>query len=165
MKLRAGRWLSGPQVARACAVDLKTIRNWVKKGKLPALRTVGGHLRFWPLDVVAFLSAYELGVPEALRHLKLAVVVLDVDEDRTVSARRALGKRHEVVTTTHLVDALVAVSTLRPDVLVVGDAGLLDVESLRQRLAGLPATRHVRVVAHPGDAAGLRSAIDALGVS
>lgn len=159
--LRAGRWLSATQVARSCGVDLKTIHNWVDKDKLPVVRTAGRHLRFWPLDVAAFLRSYELGVPEGLRQLRLRVVVIDADAGRLAAARRALGRRFEVTTADHVVAGLVAVAQGAPDVAVVGDVRPLDAATLRDRLAAIAAVRHVRVV-EMSDPARLRDAIEAL---
>lgn len=160
MNLRGGRHLSATQVARMCAVDLKTIHNWVDRGKLAAMRTEGRHLRFWPIDVADFLRAYELGVPEALAQLRLRVVVLDRDEGALASARRALGRRFEVTAVGAVVEGLVAVATLRPDVLVLGDVAPLDPPSISAGLASAGATRHVRVLER-GDTARLREAVEA----
>jgi excisionase family DNA binding protein len=161
MKLRGGRWLSATQVARACGVDLKTIHNWVAREKLRAIRTAGRHLRFWPLDVATFLRAYELGAPEALRQMRLRVVVVDADAGRLASAKRALGRRFDVTTTDHVVPGLVAIAQLAPDVVVAGDLRPLDIATLRDRLAAIDGTRHVRIV-EMADPSSLRVAIEAL---
>lgn len=161
MKLRGGRWLSATQVARLCGVDLKTIHNWVNKDKIPVLRTRGRHLRFWPLDVTAFLRTFELGVPEPLRQARLRVLVLDADAARLAAARRALVRRFEVSTAQHPVAGLVAVASLAPDVLVVGDAAPLEVGVLARELHAIEATRHVRVIPC-GELARLRETVEAL---
>ncbi len=161
MKLRGGRHLSATLVARMCGVDLKTIHNWVDRGKLPALRTRGGHHRFWLLDVAEFLRAYELGVPEELAHARLHVVVIDGDAGTLLAARRALARRFEVVSAGGVVEGLVATATLRPDVLVAGDVAPLDVPALGRGLLAAEATRHVRVLAC-SDVGTLRERIEAL---
>jgi excisionase family DNA binding protein len=161
LKLRAGRWLSATQVARTCGVDLKTIHNWVDQDKLPAERTTGRHLRFWPLDVAAFLGAYELGVPEGLRQVRLRVVAIDADAGRLAATRRALARRFDVTTAEHVVAGIAAVAQLAPDVAVVGDVRPLDATVLRDRLAAVAGLRHVRVV-QVIDASVIRDAIEAL---
>jgi excisionase family DNA binding protein len=136
--------LSATQVARFCGVDLKTIHNWANKGKIPGTRTAGRHLRFRPLDVVDFLRAYEFGIPEALRSLRLRVLVVDADVETLATARRVLGRRFDVTTAAHVIDGLLAISAHPPDVVVAGDVAPLDAVTLARRLATLPPTRHVR---------------------
>jgi excisionase family DNA binding protein len=162
MNLRGGgRLLTATQVARMCGVDIKTIHNWVGKGRIRGHRTGGRHLRFWPLDVVDFLRAWELGVPESLRSARLRVLVVDGDAAALAACKRVLSRRFELTTTDDLIDAIVAVATLRPDVLVVGDASPLGVDHLARRLGSIEATRHVRVVPR-GDVAKLRESVERL---
>lgn len=161
MNLRGGRLLTATQVARMCAVDIKTIHNWVGKGRIRGHRTGGRHLRFWPLDVVDFLRAWELGVPEALRGARLRVLVVDRDAVSLTACKRALARRFEVTTADDVVDAIVDAATLRPDVLVVGDASPLGLDHLARRLGSLEPTRHVRVVPR-GDVAKLRENVERL---
>jgi excisionase family DNA binding protein len=156
-----GRFLSATQLARICAVDLKTIHNWANKGKIPSCRTPGRHLRFRPLDVVDFLRTYGFGVPDGLRQTRLRVVVVDGDGPALAAARRALQRRFEVVAVGHVVDGLLEVAPLLPDVLVLGDVAPLDPDAIAQRLASREATRHVRVVRR-GDPARLREALERL---
>jgi excisionase family DNA binding protein len=153
------RLLSAVQVARYCGVDLKTIHNWANKGKIPCHRTTGRHLRFHPLDVVSFLRAYELGLPDSLRDVRLHVVVVDPDAQTCAAVRRALARRFEVVACGHVVDALLATATLLPDVLVAGDVSPLDIPAISARLRANEATRHVRVVPL-GDPAKVREMLE-----
>lgn len=37
-------------------VDVKTVNRWVKLGKIPHIRTPGGHSRFRESEVLAILS-------------------------------------------------------------------------------------------------------------
>lgn len=159
MNLRGGRLLTATQVARMCGVDIKTIHNWVAKGRIRGHRTGGRHLRFWPLDVVDFLRAWELGIPETLRAARLRVLVLDGDPAALAACKRALARRFEVSTADDVVDAIVAAATLRPDVLVVGDASPLGLDHLVRRLGSIETTRHVRVVPR-GDVAKLRESLE-----
>jgi excisionase family DNA binding protein len=153
--------LSATQVARFCGVDLKTIHNWANKQKIPATRTAGRHLRFRPLDVVDFLRAYAFDVPEGLRRFRLRVLVVDADASALAASQRALGRRFEVSVAGHVVDGLLAIATLLPDVLVLGDVAPLEADSLAQRLGALDPTRHVRVVPR-GDPARVREAVERL---
>jgi len=162
MNMRGGgRLLTATQVARMCGVDVKTIHNWVGKGRIRGHRTGGRHLRFWPLDVVDFLRAWELGVPESLRVARLRVLVVDGDPAALAACKRALSRRFEVTTADDVIDAIVDVATLLPDVLVVGDASPLNLDRLARRLGSIEATRHVRVVPR-GDVAKLRENVERL---
>jgi PleD family two-component response regulator len=151
--------LSATQLAHFCSVDLKTIHNWANKGKLTGVRTAGRHLRFRPLDVADFLRAYDFGIPEALRSMRLRVLVVDSDVAALTTARRLLGRRFDVTTAGHVVDAMVALAALLPDVLVAGDVSPLDLPTIARRLTSLATTRHVRVVPL-GDVTRLRDALE-----
>ena len=48
-------YMKAPEIATIAGADLKTIHNWVAKGKLPHFRTPGRHLRFRPREVVPVL--------------------------------------------------------------------------------------------------------------
>jgi hypothetical protein len=48
--------LRGGKLAELLGVDLKTLHNWHRKGKLPGHRTLGGQLVFEPASV---LTCYE----------------------------------------------------------------------------------------------------------
>jgi excisionase family DNA binding protein len=162
MNLRGGgRLLTATQVARMCGVDVKTIHNWVGKGRIRGHRTGGRHLRFWPLDVVDFLRAWELGVPESLRSARLRVLVVDDDAAVLAACKRALSRRFELTTTDDVIEAIVTVATLQPDVLVVGDAAPLGLDHLARRLGSIETTRHVRVVPR-GDVTKLRESVERL---
>jgi excisionase family DNA binding protein len=160
MKTRGGM-LSATQVARFCAVDLKTIHNWANRGKIPGTRTAGRHLRFRPLDVAEFLRSYGYDIPDGLRTMKLRVLVVDADIAVLAEARRLLGKRFDVTVAGHIVDGMLATATLLPDVLVTGDVSPLDAGTILKRLSANESTRHVRVVAR-GEVAGLRERLEKL---
>jgi excisionase family DNA binding protein len=161
VRTRRGGLLSATQLARFCSVDLKTVHNWANKGKIPGTRTAGRHLRFRPLDVVDFLRAYAFDLPEALRHFRLRVLLVDGNPAALAASQRALSRRFEVSVAEHVVDGLLAVATLLPDVMVVGDVAPLDAATLEARLHALDPTRHVRVVPR-GDPARIREVVERL---
>lgn len=45
------RLLGTREVARKFSVTERTVINWVRAGKLEAVRTLGGHYRFRPEDI------------------------------------------------------------------------------------------------------------------
>jgi CheY-like chemotaxis protein len=162
MKPRAARhpMLSATRVAEFCDVDLKTVHNWENRGKIRGVRTAGRHLRFRRLDVVDFLRAYGFALPEALRQGRPRVVVVDADARALEASQRALSRRFDVTAFAHVVDALVALAALDPDILVLGDVSPMAAETIAARLAASNATRHVRVVVATGPSAEIRELRD-----
>lgn len=63
------RSLTTGQAARYCHVSQATILNWIKKGKLEAYATPGGHYRILLPDFISFLEAYRMPVDSALKTL------------------------------------------------------------------------------------------------
>ncbi|MFQ6099965.1 MAG: helix-turn-helix domain-containing protein [Anaerolineae bacterium] len=55
------------QAARYCHVCQATIVNWIKKGKLKAYTTPGGHYRILLPDLLSFLESYRMPVDSTLR--------------------------------------------------------------------------------------------------
>ena len=48
--------LTPGEVARALRVDPKTVTRWAHSGRLPSVRTPGGHHRFYREDVERLLA-------------------------------------------------------------------------------------------------------------
>ncbi len=61
--------LTTGQAARYCCVSQATILNWIKKGKLAAYATPGGHYRILLPDFISFLETYRMPVDSALKAL------------------------------------------------------------------------------------------------
>ena len=53
-----GEGLSTGAAARLCSVNPDTVLKWIKKGRLPATRTVGGHYRIEEQDLAALIPAH-----------------------------------------------------------------------------------------------------------
>jgi excisionase family DNA binding protein len=58
--------LRSHEVASLFDVTERTVINWAASGKLPCLRTVGGHLRFRSEDVMSLLEANSLRRPTSI---------------------------------------------------------------------------------------------------
>jgi len=67
------RLLAASDIAGMCGVCLKTIHNWVDEGKVPEIRTPGGHRRFRPAEVIAFLQRFAFDIPAWLTELAARV--------------------------------------------------------------------------------------------
>ncbi len=128
-------------------MDLKTIHNWADKGEIPHFRTPGRHLRFRRLDVLDFLRKYGYAIPDVLRQTKPRLVLVDLDPASTAAIKRALSKRFEITSFNDPVDALVSLSTLEPDALMLDlDMPNCDGVHFLQRIRSLEATAHIRNV-------------------
>lgn len=139
-------------VARFCQVDLKTIHNWADKGEIPHFRTPGRHLRFRRLDVLDFLRKYGYAIPEVLRQSKPRLVLVDGDASSTAAIKRILAKRFDITSFTDPVDALVSLSTLQPDALLLDlDMQGYDGIHFLARIRSLEATAHIRNVVFTTD--------------
>jgi excisionase family DNA binding protein len=146
---QAKELFTASEVARFCQVDLKTIHNWADRGEIRHFRTPGRHLRFRRVDVLDFLRKYGYPVPDVLRQGKPSVLVIDEDPSQLEALRKALGARFEVAAFGDPVDALIAIGSEPPDVVVLDLASSkLDGLSCIARLKAAEATRHVRVVVY-----------------
>jgi len=54
--MREGAMLTTGDIAALFSVDVKTANRWGRTGRIPALRTPGGHIRFRP-EVIAEIIA------------------------------------------------------------------------------------------------------------
>jgi len=84
--------LTASDLAALCEVDLKTIHNWVDRGRIPHFRTPGRHLRFRAADVAEFLRAWGYTVPRELARAS-ARTILAVGTNETLTlVHRALSE-------------------------------------------------------------------------
>lgn len=151
-RVEAKELFTASEVARFCQVDLKTIHNWADRGEIRHFRTPGRHLRFRRVDVLEFLRKFGYPVPTELRQGKPTVHLIDEDPDSLRALQAALGDRYEVAAFSEPVDALIAVGTDQPDLVVLDVAGRkLDGVSAVERLRSMEATRNVRVVVYTAD--------------
>jgi excisionase family DNA binding protein len=159
---QAKELFTASEVAKFCQVDLKTIHNWADRAEIRHFRTPGRHLRFRRVDVVDFLRKYGYPIPEVLRQGRTRVHVIDDDVSTLDALTRALGQRFEMRTFAELVDALIAVGSDTPDVIVL-DVGSSRIEGLAtiQRLRALEGTQQVRIVAYCARTDRRQAALDA----
>jgi excisionase family DNA binding protein len=138
---------SGWDVARLCDVDLKTVHNWVNKGKLRCRRTEGRHLRIQRVDLVAFLRERGTAMPEGLQEARPRIALVDDDATELARLRRGLEKRFVVEAFLDGVDAILAVGVAAPQVVVARPplAGV-DLAHAIARLHADERTAHVRVI-------------------
>lgn len=159
---QAKELFTASEVAKFCQVDLKTIHNWADRGEIRHFRTPGRHLRFRRVDVLDFLRKYGYPVPEVLKQGRPRVHIIDEDGATLEGLERALGARFEVRTFAEPVDALIAIGSDTPDVVVLDIAsGRIDGMSTIARLRSVDGTQHVRIVVYSSRADRKQLALDA----
>lgn len=111
--------LTASDLATLCEVDLKTIHNWVDRGRIAHFRTPGRHLRFRAADVAEFLRAWGYTVPRELAKAGTRAVLVVGSKDTLAQAGRALGESLPVRHAAHPYDALVFAGAEPVDVYII----------------------------------------------
>ncbi|MBI3563812.1 MAG: excisionase family DNA-binding protein, partial [Elusimicrobia bacterium] len=65
------------EVARLCGVFHTTVLHWIRKGKLRAYATPGGHHRITRSALVEFMERYEFPVPRGWEPSPTRVLIVD----------------------------------------------------------------------------------------
>lgn len=99
--------LTASDLAALCEVDLKTIHNWVDRGRIAHFRTPGRHLRFKAADVAEFLRAWGYSVPRELARASARSMMIIGTKDTMAHVTRALGEGVPIRHASHPYDALV----------------------------------------------------------
>lgn len=151
--------LTSYQVGTLLQVNPSSVNKWVKDGRIPAFRTPGGHRRIRAVDVVNFLNAHTMPIPEGLTHAAQRRLLLADDDVHTVESMRfALAPFEQlvrVVCVSNSVDALVQVGAMRPHVMVLGSSlGPVDGFEVCRRLKAAAETKDVKVLLLGSEAEG-----------
>lgn len=115
--------LTASDLASLCQVDLKTIHNWVDRGRIAHFRTPGRHLRFRAADVADFLRTWGYTVPRELARASAKSVAFIGSEEALGIVSKALpgaAMKH----LPHPYDALVMAGADPPDVYIVDVASV-----------------------------------------
>ena len=129
--------LTASDLAALCEVDLKTIHNWVDRGRIAHFRTPGRHLRFRAADVADFLRAWGYSVPRELSRASARTVIVVGSKETAAHVVRTLGEGAPVRHAAHPYDALVFAGSDPADVYVVDlaeTAREVDVDALLEAL-------------------------------
>lgn len=111
--------LTASDLAALCEVDLKTIHNWVDRGRIAHFRTPGRHLRFRAADVAEFLRAWGYTVPRELARASSRTALLIGGKEVAAHVGRALGDSMPVRQASHPYDALVLAGAEPADVYIM----------------------------------------------
>jgi excisionase family DNA binding protein len=135
--VRGEKLLTASDLAALCEVDLKTIHNWVDRGRIAHFRTPGRHLRFRAADVAEFLRAWGYSVPRELARASARTAMVVGSKDTVAHVNRALGDAMPLRDVKHPYDALVFAGSDPADVFLVdakAAAGEVDVVHLLEAL-------------------------------
>lgn len=116
------------ELARFWGVHGKTVNQWIREGRLPAIKTPGAQYRIRSEEARAFCEAMSLPMPRALAHPLGSVTSLG----KASPTQRALGKACRARGTsftpwTAWLDGLLASVAEPPDAITV-DAGCPDLK-------------------------------------
>lgn len=173
--------LTASDLAALCEVDLKTIHNWVDRGRIAHFRTPGRHLRFRAADVAEFLRAWGYTVPRELSRASARTVLVVGSKDAASHVTRALGEGMPIRHAAHPYDALVLAGADPADVYVIETREAekeIDVEAMLEAIHRAAGEAALVVLADEGasvppfatrvgrtDAAGLRAQIGGEGAA
>src|SRR5215471_15986858 len=110
--------LTASDLAALCEVDLKTIHNWVDRGRIPHFRTPGRHLRFRAADVAEFLRAWGYTVPRELARATSRSILVVGNKETMSHVMRALGEGATARDVKHPYDALIFAGSDPADVYI-----------------------------------------------
>jgi excisionase family DNA binding protein len=143
------------EISQICGVNPTTVQNWVKRKKLKAFKTPGGHRRVRREDLVAFMKEFGVPFPEGFSQNPPTVLIVD-DEIDILDMLEELLKSGEgvinVVRAQSGVAALLMIGEYKPDLLIVDIMmpGMNGIE-VCQKLKASPSTQNVKIVAISGD--------------
>jgi len=142
------RLLTSHEVGSLLQMDPSSVVKWVNDGLLPAFRTPGGHRRVRASDLMVFLRAHQMYVPEML-DTATQVLVIDGDENVLKAVSRSARNQEQLAVTTCSsgIDALVRIGAERPQVLVVAaELSEMDGLALVRGLKASARTRGLKVI-------------------
>ena len=122
-------------MARVLQVTPATVASWIDQGHLKGHKTPTGRRRVASADLVAFLTAHGMAVPNELGKSggRSTVVVVEDDPGYLKALARTLAREApevEVIETTTGMDGLLEIGRVEPD-LVVMDYALPDLNAVQ----------------------------------
>lgn len=110
------------EAASLCQVSYNTIKNWIKRGLLPAYRTAGGHLRIRFTDLEVFSKQFAVPIHDKQDPKKRSVLIIDSADEFVNLFTDAFLHYREKLSVNLVSDPFEAglyVATQRPDVVFI----------------------------------------------
>jgi excisionase family DNA binding protein len=143
------------EISQICGVNPTTVQNWIKRKKLKAFQTPGGHRRVRREDLIAFMKEFGMPFPEGFSQTPPLVMIVD-DESDILDMLEDLFKSTEenvtVVKAQSGIVALLMIGEYKPDLLVLDIMmpGMNGYE-VCQRIKSGPGTQNTKIIAISGD--------------
>ena len=143
--------LSTFAIAKILHVDPGSVANWIDQGLLTAHRTPGGHRRVNPDNLVSFLKAHQMPVPDELSPDAPRVLIVDDEPAIAQLVSQAIRNAHpnyDIHTASDGFQAGTILATVKPQ-LVILDLRMpgMDGFEVCKLIKGQPATRNTEVIA------------------
>ncbi|MBI4178768.1 response regulator [bacterium] len=135
-------------------VNRATVAAWVKSGKIPAIKTFGGHARFHRGDVLNTIHAGQLPIPRELQPEHPLILIIDDHPSILKSLSRLIVTRYPAIrvdTAGNGVDALLKIGRDIPHVVIL-DLLMpkMDGVEVIRRLKSEPIYAGIRILAMSG---------------
>ncbi|MHB8874932.1 MAG: response regulator [Myxococcaceae bacterium] len=146
--------LTSHEVGQLLQIAPSSVLRWVNEGLLPAYRTPGGHRRIKSGDLLQFLRAQKMYIPESLRPGLPKILLVDDDRQLLNALQRSMKVYRDRVRFSVAesgIAALVLVGELKPDLLVL-DVHMPEMDGLEvcRQMKANPALASMEVVMMTG---------------
>ncbi len=119
---RSDDLLTTTEVSQMFKVNRVTVTQWVRAGKLKAIRTLGGYLRVPRENLIEFLNENQLPLPKDLEVEVPCILIAEDNEDAAGLLKKSVLERMprtRVERADNGVSALIKVGDLKPQVLIL----------------------------------------------
>jgi len=142
--------LSTFAIAKMLHVDPGSVANWIDQGLLKAYRTPGGHRRVSADNLLEFLRAHSMPIPNELQTKKLCILVVDDQPEITQMIARAIKEFYDNIEISEAHDGFRAgtfLATSKPD-LVILDLEMPGMDSFAvcKLIKSQESTRHTQII-------------------
>jgi len=143
------------EISQICGVNPTTVQNWIKRKKLKAFKTPGGHRRVRREDLISFMKEFGMPFPEGFSQNPPLVMIVDDESDILDMLEDMLksgGENISVVKAQSGVVALLMIGEFKPDLLILdimmpGMNGF----DVCQKIKSSRSTQNIKIVAISGD--------------
>jgi excisionase family DNA binding protein len=143
--------LTTSEAGEYCHVHLETVKNWIRRGELPAYRTLGGHYRIKRTDLDAFMAKHNIAVAEEQEPVRKKILIVDDDPlvlTTLFSVLHVHDPTYEIATAVDGYEAGEMVISFKPELIIL-DLIMpgLDGFKVCKRIKSSPRTRDTKVLA------------------